>query len=167
MILFMQKNKPIDWIKNRARCFLRRSPANSQSKCRQLDRGMKTSVSLFLIGGLLAIVAGCSTAPQTRQTETLLVASNFKTVAATTPAQQAHLKTMTPGKFALVKRNGKTYYVYPDAAHNRLYVGSQNQYQSFYQSYQDEQMSNAQIQGGDLQEDAVFWDLWAETDFAN
>jgi hypothetical protein len=163
----MQISKPIYWLQNRAERFLRRSPSDSQSKCRQQERGMKTFISLFLIGALLAVVAGCATAPPARQTETLLVAANFKTVAATTPAQRAHLKTMTPGKFALVKRNDKTYYVYPDAVHNQLYVGSQNQYQSFYQSYQDEQLSNDRIQGAGLQEDAIFWDLWAETDFAN
>ena len=128
---------------------------------------MTTSVGLLLIGLLLAVVAGCATPPRAQQTETLLVGSNFKTVAAITPAQQAHLQAMTPGKFAIIKRNGKTYYVYPDAAHNRLYVGNQNQYLSYRQSYQDEQLSSGQVQGADLQEDAVFWDLWAETDFAN
>lgn len=126
---------------------------------------MKTSVSLFILGLLLAAVAGCSTAPRARQTETLLVASNFKTVMATTPAQQAHLQTMTPGKFAIVKRNDKTYYVYPDAAHHRLYVGNRNQYLSYRQSFQDEQLSNGEVEGADLQEDAAIWNFWGDDDF--
>jgi hypothetical protein len=131
----------------------------------KLNQTMKTPVSLFILGLLLVVVAGCSTAPRTQQTETLLVASNFKTVPATTPAQQAHLQNMTPGKFAIVKRNDKTYYVFPDAARHRLYVGNRNQYLSYRQSAQDEQLSNGEIEGADLQEDAAIWSFWVDEDF--
>ncbi len=131
-----------------------------------LNQRTKTFIHVFLAGFALAVAAGCSsTAPRTQQTETLLVASNFKTVPAKTPAQQEHLQTMPPGKFAIVKHNDKTYYVFPDAAHNRLYVGNHNQYLSFLQSYQDEQLSGGQIEGGDLQEDAAIWSFWGYGDF--
>jgi len=163
----MHTSKPIDWITNCSGRFPRRPSANQGLKRGRRHPGVAISVGLLLIGLLVVVATGCSTTPRAQQTETLLVASNFKMVAATTPAQQAHLQAMTPGKFAIVKRNGKTYYVYPEAAHNRLYVGNQSQYLSYRQSYQDEQLSNGQVQGADLQEDAVFWDLWAETDFAN
>jgi hypothetical protein len=127
---------------------------------------MSAFIHLFLAGFTLAVAAGCSSTTQrTQQTETLLVASNFKTVLAKTPAQQAHLQTMPPGKFAIVKHNDKTYYVFPDAAHNRLYVGNHSQYLSFLQSFQDEQMSSGQMEGADLQEDAAIWSFWGYGDF--
>jgi len=44
------------------------------------------------------------------------------------PQQQHHLKTLPPNKVTVVRRNGKTYYVYEDPAHNQIYVGSQFQY---------------------------------------
>jgi hypothetical protein len=131
-----------------------------------LNQRINTAIRLFLAGFMLAVAAGCSsTASRTQQTETLLVASNFKTVPAKTPAQRAHLQTMPPGKFATVKHDDKTYYVFPDAAHNRLYVGNHSQYLSFLQSYQDEQLSSRQIEGGDLQEDAAIWSFWGYGDF--
>lgn len=126
---------------------------------------MKKFLHMFLAGVLLAAVAGCSTAPRAKETEDLLVASNFKTVMAKTPAQQAHLQAMPPGKFAIVKHNDKTYYVFPDAAHNRLYVGNHSQYLSFLQSCQDEQLSSGQMEGADLQEDGAIWSFWGYGDF--
>ena len=34
----------------------------------------------------------------------------------------------------LVQKSGKTYYVFPDAAHNRAYVGGPKQYQAYNNS---------------------------------
>jgi hypothetical protein len=161
----MQTNKPIDWIASRAGRFLRRRPVHSHLDRQKVNQNLKASISLFFVGVLLAVAAGCSTAQRVRQTETLLVASGFKTVMASTPAQQAHLKMMPPGKIALVKRNDKTYYVYPDAAHDRIYVGNRNQYLAYRQYYQDEQLSNGQIEGADLHEDAAIWSFWGYGDF--
>ena len=33
----------------------------------------------------------------------------------------------------LVQKSGKTYYVFPDAAHNRAYVGGPKRYQAYKQ----------------------------------
>jgi hypothetical protein len=126
---------------------------------------MKILPSLFLAGVLLAFLAGCSTTQQTQQTEDLLVSCGFKTVAAATPAQQAHLKTLPPGKISTVKRNGKTLYVFPDAAHSRIYVGNPSQYQSFQQAYQDAQLINGRIEAVHEREDAAVWDCWASGEF--
>jgi uncharacterized lipoprotein YmbA len=64
----------------------------------------------FLVAfALLAFAVGCAT---TQQTENLLSAAGFKTVIASTPKQQQHLKTLKPDKLTSVKRNGKTYFVF-------------------------------------------------------
>jgi hypothetical protein len=69
-----------------------------------------------------------------------LIASGFHTVAAKTPSQRAHLQTLPPGRIAAVHRNGKVWYVFPDAAREQIYVGNQSQFQSFRQTMQDEKM---------------------------
>ena len=33
----------------------------------------------------------------------------------------------------MVQKSGKTYYVFPDAAHNQAYVGGPNQYETYRQ----------------------------------
>jgi hypothetical protein len=99
---------------------------------------------------LLAVAAGCMT---TRQTEDLLVEAGFKKMPATTPEQQAHLKSMPTHKLSTVKRDGKQFYLYPDTKHQVLYVGQNPQYQEFQklcQQYQaaiqqtDEVIMNAE-----------------------
>jgi ABC-type uncharacterized transport system auxiliary subunit len=89
---------------------------------------MTTNRRIFiLIGGLalVAILAGCA---HSAQTENLLSSAGFNTVVATTPQQQQHLATLQPYKITVVRRNGKTYYVYADPANNRIFVGNKFAY---------------------------------------
>lgn len=127
---------------------------------------MKTFFSVFIAGVLLAFVTGCtSTAKRTQQTENVLLASGFKIVAATTPAQQAHLQTLPPQKVTAVKRHGKIWYVYPDAARHQLYVGNLFQYQTFQGYVQDATLLHAQLETANLTEDSAGWSSWAYWDF--
>ena len=98
---------------------------------------------------LLAFAVGCVT---TQQTENLLSAAGFKTVTASTPKQQQHLKTLKPGKITSVKRNGKTYFVFPDPAHNQFYVGDQAQYQKYQQLRLQQRMSNENLIAAEMDE---------------
>ena len=118
----------------------------------------KTMKVLSLVAGmLLALATGCSTTKQTAHTEELLMSSGFKVVAATTPAQQTQLQTLRPGKITLVKRDGKTWYVYPDAAHQKLYVGNPTQYQNYRQALQDDRLVRDQYGAIQSNEDTAFW----------
>jgi len=128
---------------------------------------MKTFSGVVFAGLLLVFATGCSTTKQTQQTESLLLASGFKIVAATTPAQQAHLQTLPPRKITATKRNGKIWYVYPDAAHQQLYVGNPAQYQTYRQYYQNEQLMDEQLETTNLREDSAGWNSWAFGDFGN
>ena len=92
-----------------------------------LKQNMKQATNLLIIIGaaaLVTFVTGCAT---TKQTENLLSAAGFKAMPATTPQQQAHLKSLPPHKVTMVQRDGKTYYVFPDQAHQVLYVGQDAQ----------------------------------------
>ncbi len=65
-----------------------------------------------------------------------------------------HLKSLPADKLTVAKINGKTFYVFPDPAHNLLYVGNLEQYQSYQQILTYKNVSG---QGGlmaDLGEDS-------------
>jgi hypothetical protein len=98
---------------------------------------------------LLAFAAGCAT---TQQTENLLSAAGFKTVTASTPEQQQRLKTLEPGKITPVKRRGKTDFVFPDPAHNQLYVGGQAEHQKYQQLRLQKKLSNENLIAAEVSE---------------
>jgi len=80
---------------------------------------------------LVVLAAGCMTNTQFKASE--LTQSGFKTISATSPAQQAKLKALSATKVTQVQRGGKTYYVFPDLKNNILYVGQQPQYLAYKQ----------------------------------
>ena len=98
---------------------------------------MKHLLILITASALLAMVAGCATTPAQRK-EKLLTQSGFKAVPASTAAQQEQINTLPPAKVSLVKRKGRTYYVYPDRARNILYVGNKAQYHAYQIAAQDQ-----------------------------
>lgn len=80
----------------------------------------------------LAIVCGCAGTPQPPPVdETQLGAAGFKILAAKTVQQQEHLQTLPPGVITEWQRTGKHYFIYPDAAHNRVYVGTAKEYAAY------------------------------------
>lgn len=90
---------------------------------------MKTLPNLFTTLGVLAVLAlftGCESNKQFK--ENALIRAGFKTVPATTAAQQAHLMALSQTKISPVQRNGVRYYVFPDVTNNVLYVGRQAEY---------------------------------------
>jgi len=118
---------------------------------------------LCLVGSvaLVAILAtSCKTHQPTQQTQDVLLGSGFKMVTPSTPDQQALLKKLPPGKFTVVNRKGKTWYVFPDLSHNQAYVGTPDQYQSFKLSYQDEQLTGSEMGEANLAQDSAEWGAW-------
>jgi hypothetical protein len=81
---------------------------------------------------VLSLIVGCMSNAQFKDSE--LTKAGFKTVPATTPAQQAKLKSISQTKITKTQRKGTMYYVFPDAANNVLYVGKQAQYNVFRQN---------------------------------
>ena len=120
---------------------------------------MKQATNLLIIIGaaaLVTFVTGCAT---TKQTENLLSAAGFKAMPATTPQQQAHLKSLPPHKVTMVQRDGKTYYVFPDQAHQVLYVGQDAQYQEYQKLRLQNQMAEEQAQAAEMNSEAG-WTAW-------
>src|SRR6516162_6553436 len=82
-----------------------------------------TGFSLISAWALLALVVGCASSTPTANQQNMLIAAGFKAITPKTAAQQQKLQALPPGQLAQITRNGQTYYVYPDAANNRAFVG--------------------------------------------
>jgi hypothetical protein len=117
-------------------------------------------VVLFTSVALLLLAGGCAT---TKHQESMLTFAGFKPVTATTPKQQQKLQALPPGKFSRIVRNGKTWYVYPEAAENRLYLGTKNEYQQYVQNAADAKISRQTFDSEAIgQADGSDWDDWGD-----
>jgi hypothetical protein len=121
-------------------------------------------VSFNMIGviALLALTVGCATTQTSTQSkESMLVASGFKTITPKTAAQQQKLQKLPPGKIAMIQKAGKTYYVYPDAAHNQAYVGGPTEYQAYQQLRATNKLAQENLETAELYQDSVMnWGAW-------
>ena len=79
------------------------------------------------------LIVACAGAPQSppKPDPDKMVAAGFKAVDAKTPDQQMHVKALAPGRFTELQRTGRHFFVYPDAASNRVYVGTPKEYQAY------------------------------------
>jgi hypothetical protein len=91
---------------------------------------------------------------QTQSKEDLLIAAGFKTIVPSTAAQQQKLQALPPNKVTMVQKEGKTYYVFPDAANNRAYVGGPKQYQSYQQLRLQNKLAQENLEAAELNQDA-------------
>jgi len=86
----------------------------------------------------LAVAIGCASIPTTTiagspQKEVMLQQAGFKIHAVTTARQKELLQALPKGHVSIVQHDGKTYYAFPDAAHNQVYTGTEAQYQAYKQ----------------------------------
>lgn len=98
------------------------------SGLRRLNLPMALSafaVSMFVAGGVAAA------APAVNETELLNL--GFKVLVATTPVQEEWVRRLPPGKVKPLQRNGKKYFVFPDASKKQVYVGGPNEYEAYHQ----------------------------------
>jgi hypothetical protein len=130
----------------------------------QGTKKMKQIVSFKMISAaaLLALTIGCaSTQTSTQNRETMLVASGFKVITPKTPAQQQKLTNLPPGKVTMIQKGGKTYYIFPDPAHNQAYVGRPKEYQTYLQMRTDKKLARESVETAEMYQDAEMqWGLY-------
>jgi hypothetical protein len=109
-----------------------------------------------------AVLFGCATTQtSTQNRESMLVASGFKTVTPKTPAQQQKLQKLPPGKVTMINKKGKTYYIFPDPAQNRAYVGGPNEYQAYQQLRATNKLAKENLETAEMYQDAEMdWGGW-------
>jgi hypothetical protein len=110
---------------------------------------------------LLALTIGCASTQSTQNRENMLVASGFKVITPKTPAQQQKLQNLPPGKVTMIQKGGKTYYIFPDPAHNRAYVGRPKEYQAYQQLRATNKLVTENLETAETYQDAEMqWSLW-------
>jgi hypothetical protein len=82
--------------------------------------------------------AGAATPPVD---EGELTSAGFKLLVATTSAQKDWVKRMAPGQIRAMQRNGKKFFIYPDASRNQVYVGGPNEYEAYRQLHPQTQLA--------------------------
>ena len=125
---------------------------------------MNLSNAPFIFGLAVAIaIAGCATSSQTsmQSKESMLVAAGFKTITPKTAAQKQKLQNLPPGKVTMVQKKGKTYYIFPDPAQNRAYVGGPKEYQEYQQLRAEKKLANENLETAEMYQDAEMnWGGW-------
>jgi hypothetical protein len=129
---------------------------------RQTEETMKQILTPFRILSaiaLLALAAGCA---NIQSKENSLAAAGFRVVTPKTAAQQQKLKALPPDKVTMVQKDGKTYYVFPDAAHNQAYVGGPKQYEAYRQIRLKKKLANEQLEAAEMKLEAkeMDWGGW-------
>ena len=126
---------------------------------------MKSSRPILLAGATAACTAllfGCATTQSSTQNrESMLVASGFKVITPKTAAQQQKLQNLPPGKVTMIQKAGKTYYIFPDPAHNRAYVGRPKEYQAYQQIRATNKLAAESLETAEMYQDSEMqWSLW-------
>jgi hypothetical protein len=122
---------------------------------------IRISFNTISVITLLALTVGCATTSSTQNKESMLVASGFKVITPKTAAQQQKLQNLPPGKMATINRKGRTYYIFPDAAHNQAYVGGPQEYQAYQQLRTANNLANENLETAEMYQDAAMdWGAW-------
>src|SRR4051812_19971187 len=122
---------------------------------------IRTSFNMVGVIALLALTVACSTTSSTQNKESMLAASGFKVITPKTPAQQQKLQQLPPGHVAMVNRQGRTYYIFPDAAHNQAYVGGPHEYQAYQQLRAANNIAQENLETAEMYQDASMqWSAW-------
>ena len=103
----------------------------------------------------LALMSACQTVATNdaelvaSKKEFLLAQSGFKVITVTTPKQQQAINGLAQYRVSAVKYNGKLYYVFPTTTKDKIYVGRQQQFNTYKEALAAHQGSQpASQQGG-------------------
>ena len=108
-----------------------------------------------------ALLVSCASTQSTQNRESMLVASGFKVITPKTPAQQQKLQNLPPGKVTMIQKSGKTYYIFPDPANNRAYIGRPREYQAYQQLRATNKLAMENLETAETYQDAEMqWSLW-------
>src|SRR6266516_4685314 len=141
-----------------------RKPSPKTTANREGRNMKKIRVSFKMIStvALLALTVGCATTQSSTQNrESTLVAAGFKTITPKTAAQQQKLQKLPPGKVTMIQKGKKTYYIFPDPAHNQAYVGGPREYQAYQQLRAENKLSKEDLETAEMYQDSEMqWSLW-------
>jgi hypothetical protein len=80
-------------------------------------------------------VAGCAATVPARVDESELLALGFHVLVATTTVQQEWIQTLPPGQIRPMQRNGRKFFIFPDASRKLIYVGGPREFAAYQQRH--------------------------------
>ena len=112
-------------------------------------------MSGIAVVGLVLAMSACAAA--TRRTESMLTQAGFRQIPADSPQKMAHLKTLPQRQLVARTHQGQKYYVFADAEGCKcLYVGRDQQYQSFQRQAREARVAEDQATA---MEEAKEWEI--------
>jgi hypothetical protein len=101
----------------------------------QWPAGRARFAGIARVLAVLGLAVGSASAATPPVEETELLNLGFKVLVATTDVQQKWVRNLPPGKIRPMQRTGKKYFIYPDAARNRIYVGGPAEYDAYTRAH--------------------------------
>lgn len=101
-------------------------------------RSLTLLTALAIVALATGLAGAASRAPQPVN-DTELLGLGFKALTAETKAQSDWIRTCTPNQIRAMQRTGKKYFIYPDAANNRVFVGGPIQYEAYLKLHPGDQ----------------------------
>jgi hypothetical protein len=92
---------------------------------------------VLMAWSLSAVVGGHAAAAAPSPDESELLGLGFKVMVAETDVQRKWVKNLTPGRINAMQRTGKKFFIYPDAAKDRIFVGGPKEYDAYLQKHPD------------------------------
>jgi len=101
-------------------------------------RGVKLLNMLGLLAvSMFAAGAAVAAAATPRIDESELLALGFKVLVPATKAQTDWVQRLAPGEIRPMQRNGKKFFICPDASRKQIYVGGPKEYEAYRQAHPD------------------------------
>ena len=91
-----------------------------------------------------AAMGGYASAAPPSPDESELLGLGFKVLVAQTDVQRDWVKNLTPGRINPMQRTGKKFFIYPDAAKDRIFIGGPKEYDAYLQKHPDTTTPGAQ-----------------------
>jgi hypothetical protein len=117
-------------------------PFSRQQNQNHKTKSMRQTAFKFLtILALAVLVAGCAS-NNLLDKENAATGAGFKIITPTKAEQMALLQKLPADKVTPITYGGKPYYILPDLANNRAYIGGPKQYQVYQQFRQKQKMNS-------------------------
>ena len=107
-------------------------------------------LALMIALAVSACAVGTSISAPPRLDVNELLAAGFKVIVASTTVQQEWVQSLPPGQIRHMQRNGKKYFIYPDAPGNQIYVGGPQEYQAIERRHPEIRIDQAAKEAADI-----------------
>ena len=141
---------------------------------------LSNRLALMCMLAVLVLGSACAPAPPapSPKAESLLLIAGFKIVTASTDAQLKQIPTLPAGQVTVITQTGKNYFVYPDLPKNRVFVGTQKEYQTYLKLRKVNDLPDVDPQASYVKQDTAMmkadqrdtslpWEAWPRFDLLN